>query len=88
MKSADMINSYAALEGGGARLLPLNGIWKSKEDLKEVVCKYGLTFGFKACSTGWSFTCNKAGKTRDAKVMETDPLQEKRRRKGDRSLKA
>jgi hypothetical protein len=83
------VESYGALEGEdikshGSRLLPLLSNWKSKEDLKEVISKYGLTCGFKVCCTGWGFTCNKAGTTRDRKNPD---LPDDKRRIGKRYLK-
>jgi hypothetical protein len=69
--TADAITNYA-LEGedmlqAGKRLFPLNSKWATKQDLKTVLNNYGLTFGFKVVVAGWSFTCNKAGFTKDQK---------------------
>jgi hypothetical protein len=51
---ASMFSKYA-LEGevnvaDGERMFPVNSIWATKEDLKEVTTKYGLSFGFKMCN--------------------------------------
>ena len=88
-RSAAMYTSYGAIDdedmqAAGTRLIPLSSIWKSKQDLQEVVSKYGLSFGFKMCCTGWSFTCNKAGSTRDRKKLD---IPDDKRRTCARNLK-
>ena len=40
------------IESAGERLIPMSSIWKSKDHLKEVCSKYGLSFGFTVCSHG------------------------------------
>jgi hypothetical protein len=69
------------------RLLPVLSVWASKNDLKEIINKYGLLFGFKIAEHGWTFTCNKAGSTRDRPDKQKSDLPEDKRRKGNRSLK-
>ena len=86
--TAEAFSEYA-LEGedmaaAGERMFPIGGEWESKQDLKDVVTNYGLTFGFKICQTGWKFTCNKSGFTKDRPKPDV-PVEKKR--KGCRSLK-
>ena len=68
----------------GERLVPLSSTWKSKEDLKQTLTRYGLACGFQICSSGWSFTCNKFGSTRD---RTNENIPEDKKRKGSRHLK-
>jgi hypothetical protein len=89
LQTAEMHTNFAVLDGEdmkavGLRLMPLSSTWKSKEDLKDVISKYGLAFGFKVCCSGWSFSCNKAGETRDRKKED---VPEDKRRHGRRHLK-
>jgi hypothetical protein len=80
---------YGALEGedietAGIRIIPLYSMWTTMQDLKKAVAKYGLAFGFQVCSSGWSFTCNKAGFTRQRR---NGNIPEEKQRQGSRHLK-
>ncbi len=80
---------YGALEGedietAGIRIIPLYSMSTTMQDLKKAVAKYGLAFGFQVCSSGWSFTCNKAGFTRQRR---NGNIPEEKQRQGSRHLK-
>ena len=72
------------LVSAGERIVPLHSLWATKDELKETLTNHGLTCGFKVCSIGWSFTCNKAGASRD---RSNKSLPDHKRRKGNRQLK-
>jgi hypothetical protein len=76
-------NSLAADD----RLFPVSSLWASKRDLKEVITKYGLTFGIKVVESGWAFPCNKAGFTRDRPDKQNPDLPEEKKQTGNRSWK-
>jgi hypothetical protein len=68
----------------GERIAPIDSLWETKDALKKTLTNYGLSCGFKICSIGWSFTCNKAGKSRN---RTNTSLLELKRQNGNRHLK-
>ena len=68
-------SDFAAMENEsmatvGRRLILLCSRWKTRDDIVDVACRYGLSHGFVVAIQGWSVICNCFGTTKDCPDKE------------------